>query len=318
MDEADRQLFADSLRRATEAHSGEALDGALQELGWQDALASDPREAIGDLFELQGAANATSSALDWVVLSALGVLGTTAGSVVLPQVGTADAPGGFDGGQLIVHGMGTAAFARGERACVVIAAPDGDRAAFVATGDLELRAVQGIDPSFGLVEVSGRLTMPHGEAVPVDWGGAVALARLALAHELVGAARRMLALAREHALDRIQFGRPISTFQAVRHRLAEALVAIEAADAVLDGAWAATSPQSAVMAKAVAGRAARTAARHSQQVLAGIGFTTEHAFHRYFRRTIVLDHLFGASRTLTRQLGEEILRSRQLPPLQPL
>ena len=72
---------------------------------------------------------------------------------------------------------------------------------------------------------------------PVDWAAAVALAQLAVAHELVGASRKALALAREHALERIQFGQPIARFQAVRHRLAETLVAIETATAVLDAAW---------------------------------------------------------------------------------
>ena len=72
------------------------------------------------------------------------------------------------------------------------------------------------------------------------------------------------------------------------------------------------------MAKAVAGREARTAARHCQQVLAGIGFTTEHPFHLYFRRVLVLDALFGTSRTLTRALGDDLLATRQLPPLLPL
>ena len=127
----------------------------------------------------------------------------------------------------------------------------------------------------------------------------------------------MLELAREHALERIQFGVPISSFQAVRHRLAETLVAIETADAVLDAAWLDGSPATAAMAKAVAGREARTAARHCQQVLAGIGFTTEHTFHRYVRRVLVLDALFGTSRTLTRSLGDDLLATRRLPRSSP-
>ena len=53
-------------------------------------------------------------------------------------------------------------------------------------------------------------------------------------------------------------------------------------------------------------------------MLAGIGFTTEHDFHRYVRRVLVLDQLFGSSRTLTRELGAELLATRQLPPLPPL
>jgi len=128
----------------------------------------------------------------------------------------------------------------------------------------------------------------------------------------------MLELAREHALDRIQFDRPIASFQAVRHRLAETLVAIEMADAALDGAWLDGSPVSAAMAKAVAGRSARTGMRHCQQVLAGVGFTTEHPFHRYARRVLVLDQLLGSSKALTKHLGTELLRTRQLPPLPPL
>lgn len=128
----------------------------------------------------------------------------------------------------------------------------------------------------------------------------------------------MLELAREHALARVQFGRPIATFQAVRHRLAEALVAIEAAAAMLDAAWPDHEPRTAGMAKATAGRAARVTARHGQQVLAGIGFTTEHPFHRHLRRILVLEQLLGGTHSLTRELGREILARRQLPALLPL
>jgi alkylation response protein AidB-like acyl-CoA dehydrogenase len=128
----------------------------------------------------------------------------------------------------------------------------------------------------------------------------------------------MLELARTHALERMQFGRPIGSFQAVRHRLAESLVALEAAAALLDAAWEDPSPVTAAMAKAFAGRSARTAARHCQQVMAGIGFTTEHPLHRSVRRTIVLDQLLGAGTVLTRTLGADILSSATLPAAFPL
>ena len=55
--------------------------------------------------------------------------------------------------------------------------------------------------------------------------------------------------------------------------------------------------------------------RSCQQVLAGIGFTAEHPFHRYLRRVLVLDGLLGDTRSLTKALGEEMLRTRQLPPI---
>ena len=72
------------------------------------------------------------------------------------------------------------------------------------------------------------------------------------------------------------------------------------------------------MAKSVAGRSTRTVARHSQQVLAGIGFTTEHPFHRYFRRIVVLDQLLGAGTALTRRLGGDTLVTGTLPTTLPL
>jgi hypothetical protein len=144
------------------------------------------------------------------------------------------------------------------------------------------------------------------------------VARLAVAHELVGAGRAMLDLAREHAVERVQFGKPIASFQAVRHRLAETFVYLEAADALLEDAWDDGGADYAAMAKAFAGRGARVAAKHCQQVLAGIGFTTEHPFHRYLLRTIELDQLMGSSKTLTRELGRRLLERRQLPSPVPL
>jgi alkylation response protein AidB-like acyl-CoA dehydrogenase len=53
-------------------------------------------------------------------------------------------------------------------------------------------------------------------------------------------------------------------------------------------------------------------------VLAGIGFTAEHPFHRYLRRVLVLDQLFGTARALTEALGREILATRRIAHLLPL
>jgi hypothetical protein len=139
--------------------------------------------------------------------------------------------------------------------------------------------------------------------------------RQALGWWLVGASRAMLALARQHALDRVQFGRHISSFQAVRHRLAETLVAIEGAEATLQAAGAGPDdPELAgLLAKAAAGQAAQIAARHCQQVLGGIGFTAEHALHRHIKRTLILDGLLGNTRELTGQAGAT-LRAKGFAP----
>jgi hypothetical protein len=297
----DLELFERSLRAATELHTGDALDAAVAELGWDDALSFDTRAAVSTLFELQGEACARSSALDRVVAFALGreLDGDTA--VVLPAIGRTDAP---------VTGVTVRGLATSARASYLVVATTVD------AGSLEARAVHGIDPDLGLVEVHG--TLPPREAERVEWDAAVQLAQLALAHELVGVSRRALAMAREHALERIQFDQPIAKFQAVRHRLAETLVAIETAVAVLDAAWRDPTPVTAAMAKASAGRSARVAAKHCQQVLAGIGFTTEHDLHRYLRRIWMLDQLFGSSALLTKTLGEQLITTRTLPPLLPL
>ena len=320
MDASDIELFERSIRQAIEHHAGDRLDGALADVGWPDALASDPYTAISVLFPRQGAANATSSALDQVAAIGVG-LDPTGDGVVLPALSTWAPPGVIAGGRLSVRGLGTATLPRAEQ-IVVVAAGVGAApvVATVRTADLTVRAVGGIDPASGLVEVTGDGIRfeEHADAAEDSWAATVVLARLALGYEILGAARTMLALAREHAVDRIQYGRPISMFQAVRHRLAETLVAIEAADAVVTATRETPSPELAAIAKALAGRGARTVARHCQQVLAGIGFTAEHPFHRYYRRILVLDQLFGSAHALTQELGDELLRSRRLPALLPL
>jgi alkylation response protein AidB-like acyl-CoA dehydrogenase len=158
----------------------------------------------------------------------------------------------------------------------------------------------------------------HSDAASVGWEAAVVAGQLAVASELVAGSREMLRLARGHAVEREQFGVPIASFQAVRHRLAEALVAVEAAAGAVAASWEEPTPYTAAMAKSIAGRSARTVARHAQQVLAGMGFTSDHAFHRYFRRSLVLDHLFGSSASLSERIGAEVLRTGVLPPVRPL
>ena len=149
----------------------------------------------------------------------------------------------------------------------------------------------------------------------VDEGDPVRLvdARRAVGWWLVGSARAMLSLARQHALDRVQFGRPIAGFQAVRHRLAETLVAIEGAEATLNLPGDDNPDLTALLAKAAAGKAALTAAKHCQQVLGGIGFTAEHGLHHHVKRVLVLDQLLGSSRELTKRAGAG-LRARGSAP----
>ncbi|WP_425825328.1 acyl-CoA dehydrogenase family protein [Streptomyces fractus] len=140
----------------------------------------------------------------------------------------------------------------------------------------------------------------------------LALGRQALGWWLVGTGHAMLTLARGHVLDRHQFGRPLASFQALRHKLAETLVALEGAEATL---LAADGDLSSLLAKAASGRAALTAARHCQQTLGGTGFTAEHALHRHVKRALALDGMLGSSRELTREAGQLIAARGAAPRL---
>jgi hypothetical protein len=321
MESTEFEQFALGLQHAMTAHEGPALDDALAGLGWGDALDVDPPSAVAALFELQGAENATSFALDLVLVVACGLDRTDAPGVLLPWLGGIAPPGRLEHGSYDVTGLASAHAASQGRIIVPALQAGGACVALeVVVGVLDWRRIGGIDPGLGLCEVTGRIAVGDlvREPVEIEWGSAVAWGSLALAHELVGAGRAVLELARGHALERVQFGVPISSFQAVRHRLVDTLTAVESADALLTAAWEDGTLLTASMAKAYAGRSARTAAAHSQQVLAGIGFTAVHRFHHYLRRIMVLEQLFGSSAGLSRQLGEQLIAKRGAPSLFPL
>jgi alkylation response protein AidB-like acyl-CoA dehydrogenase len=115
-------------------------------------------------------------------------------------------------------------------------------------------------------------------------------AKVALAVESVGGGARCLELSVEYAKTRVQFGRPIGSFQAVKHTLANLLVELETARAAaLWAAWAASVddgelPVAAALARATCGEAFYRCAADTIQIHGGIGFTWEHDAHRYFRR----------------------------------
>jgi Acyl-CoA dehydrogenase, C-terminal domain len=319
MEADDRKLFEASLRDVTQA-TGDGLDAALVELGWQDALAEDPQAAVSLLFDLQGQSNSTSTALDDVIGHALGTV-DPAVAVVLPAPSRVDPPGVVVGGEISLHGVCSRRIARSDQVLVVAASGDAQVAVTLPVASVATREVRGLDPELGLVEVTAeRVALPNrqDQQRAVAWHDAVAAGRIALAYELLGASRAMLKLARDHAETRVQFGRAIASFQAVRHKLSDSYVAVESSVAVTAVAWEDPSPLAASLAKAVAGRNAKLVARHAQQVMAGMGFTLEHPYHRYLRRTMVLDELLGSSRTLTAELGRELLATRRLPELLPL
>ncbi|MFE4453101.1 acyl-CoA dehydrogenase family protein [Streptomyces sp. NPDC056796] len=146
----------------------------------------------------------------------------------------------------------------------------------------------------------------EGRLVGTDGGGARALehaldlARTALAAEQVGAAQACLDLTVAYTKERVQFGRSIGSFQAVKHRLADAYVLVEAArSAALGAAFAAEGAELAgfgryaSVAQAAASEALSTVAGDMIQLHGGIGITWEHDAHRYFKRAHSSAQLFG-------------------------
>ncbi|MGH1565280.1 acyl-CoA dehydrogenase family protein [Mumia sp. DW29H23] len=321
IDTSERALFAETVAKVFERTpdgTDHDVDGDLAAVGWHDALAAWGGPAIGIVLGAQGRAGATSGAIDDVVGSALGLEASQA--VILPRLGAHEPPA-TAGARVVVDGTATARVLRAERAAVVVRGPDGLRVHHLRTDRLTVEPIRGLDPDAHLCTVTAEV--PHEDldgGSDADWSYATALGRLALASELVGVGRAMLDLAVEHATSRVQFGRTIGSFQAVRHRLAEAFVALEGASAAAEACGDATPlrPSEAAMTKALAGTAARTAARHAQQVLAGIGFTAEHPFHRSFRRTLLLDRILGSSRSLVHEVGEITLATRRVPMDLPL
>jgi hypothetical protein len=326
MDAAERQLLDETVRDAVtgavvSGADAAAVDKVLTDVGWLEMLEAEPRDATAIVFTALGLANGAASALDDVVASALGVAPRSDLAVVLPAYGSWDAPGRVDDGTVSATGLAGPRVTSASEVLVVVAAGSDLSAVTVPSTAVDATPAYGADPEGGLHTVrvehdaTSAATLAPGALEPSAWIDAVAAGRRAVAHQIAGASRTALDLARTHALEREQFGRSIAKFQAVRHRLAETLVAIEALDATLGAAWDEPGPMTAALASAQAGRTARIVAAHCQQVLAGIGFTTDHPFHRYLKRTMALEGLFGTTDEIVLDLGRQLLDSRKVPRL---
>jgi alkylation response protein AidB-like acyl-CoA dehydrogenase len=127
----------------------------------------------------------------------------------------------------------------------------------------------------------------------------VALVCAALAAEQVGGAQKVLDMGTDYAKSRLQFGRPIGSFQGIKHKLAEMLVSVEMAKSAAYNAlfgYAANEPdfvESAALAKAYCSEAYFRATADNIQIHGGMGFTWEAAPHLYFKRAKASELLFG-------------------------
>ena len=190
---------------------------------------------------------------------------------------------------------------------LVAARCDAGPGLFAVDGDADGLLRSALDPIDGSrkladLELRGVRARPIGK--PGETGPeidrAIDLAGVALAAEQVGAAERLLELTVEYACERTQFGKPIGSFQAVKHRCADMLLDVEAArTATRLAAWSASEPTEdfaamASMAQATASDAFAQVAESAIQVLGGIGFTWDHPAHLYLRRAQSARMLLGS------------------------
>jgi alkylation response protein AidB-like acyl-CoA dehydrogenase len=185
---------------------------------------------------------------------------------------------------------------------LLLAGPGGG--AIVGLGDpgVTVTPLDGIDLTRGL----GHVSFPAGAArplsVPDGWAERVgALAAVLLACEQVGGAERVLEMSVDYARNRVQFGRPIGSFQAVSHALADMLIELELARSVQQHAVRLAAGGAPLAELAPAASAAKIACStmfeqltsETIRIHGGIGFTWEHDAHLYFRRARTSAVLFG-------------------------
>jgi acyl-CoA dehydrogenase len=172
-----------------------------------------------------------------------------------------------------------------------------------------------IDPS----RSHARLTFTAAPAERLSDGGDVRTlldrAAVMMAFEQVGGAQAALDMARDYALERYAFGRPIGSFQAIKHKLADVYVAVELARSnAYYGAWAlskdaAELPVAAALARIAATEAGWQAAKENIQTHGGMGFTWAFDCHLHYRRAKLLGLTLGSAREWKHRLIAQ-LRTR--------
>ena len=131
-------------------------------------------------------------------------------------------------------------------------------------------------------------------------------AAILLAAEQIGAAAKCLDLTVEYTKDRVQFGRPIGSFQALKHRMADLYVAVQSARAVVNDAIAEPTPTSAALARVAASEAFAKVTAEAVQMHGGIAITWEHDIQLYFKRAHGSAQLLGPPREHLRRLESEV------------
>ncbi len=192
---------------------------------------------------------------------------------------------------------------------IVAARTESGVSLFVVDGDAQgvsRRKLETMDMTRKQAEITFEdVRVPAGSMLGTEGSGwdtlakVMDLAAVALAAEQVGGAQKCLEMAVEYAKVRVQFGRPIGSFQAIKHKCADMLVQVESAkSAAYYAGWAASEdneelPIAAPLAKSYCSEAYFFAAAENIQIHGGIGFTWEHDAHLYFKRAKSSELMLG-------------------------
>ncbi|MDH4116268.1 MAG: acyl-CoA/acyl-ACP dehydrogenase [Acidimicrobiia bacterium] len=335
----------------TEEGFDRALWREAAEMGWQAMAIPEGYGGAGFgflelvvLLEEQGAALFPSPFFSTVVLAATALL--EAGSeeqktTWLPRIASGEVvatlavtePSGDwteSGIQAIARRTGDGWVLNGEKSfvldghtadvIVVAALVEGEVSLFLVEGDavgVTRTVLETMDQTRKLASVRLDEVVVDGDArlTGSDWGTVERVHRtaaVALAAEQVGGARRCLDMAVAYAKDRHQFGRPIGSFQAIKHMCADMLVQVESArSAAYYAGWAVSEgsaevPELAALAKSYCSEAFYRCAADNIQIHGGIGFTWEHDAHLYFKRAKSSELLFGSPAHHRRLLADLI------------
>jgi alkylation response protein AidB-like acyl-CoA dehydrogenase len=309
----ERDLLRDTVTALVDKHaSPEAVREAMaSERGYDEALWKLLCEQVGAAAlvvpeELGGAGGELGDAA--VVLEALGrhlvptpLLGTTLTELALLAVDEPDADtlGALAEGTSIGAVVFDPDFVVNGDVADVVVAVEGD--ALVRWTAFTAEPITTMDPTRRLARVASQETAPLGPDP-----GLADIAAILLAAEQIGAAARCLDLTVAYTKDRVQFGRPIGSFQALKHRMADMYVKVQSARAVVDEAIADPSPTSAALARVAASEAFSAVAAEAVQMHGGIAITWEHDIQLYFKRAHGSAQLLGPPREHLRRLEADL------------
>ncbi|HYO00715.1 MAG TPA: acyl-CoA dehydrogenase family protein [Mycobacterium sp.] len=310
----EREMLRDTVASLVEKHAspGAVRRAMASERGYDESLWTLLCEQVGAAAlvipeELGGAGGELADAA--VVVETLGrnlvptpLLGTTLTELALLSADEPDA----DALEKLAEGASIGAVVfdagyvlNGDVADVVVGVDDGRLSRWTGfTAEPQVA----MDPTRRLARVTAGDTV----AIGPDPGIADTAAIL-LAAEQIGAASRCLDLTVAYTKDRVQFGRPIGSFQALKHRMADLYVLVQSARAVVDDAVSEPSATAAALARVSASEAFSAVAAEAVQMHGGVAITWEYDIQLYFKRAHGSAQLLGPPRDYLRRLESEVL-----------